>query len=62
MTVDELLKVLKKANFCEVKGRGKGSHKMFKHEDGRITFIPTAKKDIHPKTLNSILKIVELGK
>ena len=56
MEIRELLKLLKENGFEELKGRGKGSHKIFKHPDGRQTTVPTSKKTLRVGTLNQILK------
>lgn len=51
----ELIKILKKDGWYEV--RQKGSHKQFKHpiKKGLVT-VPYHNKELDPKTLNSILK------
>ena len=51
----EIIKILGIFGFYEI--RQKGSHKQFKHNDGRTTTIPFHKgKDISPILLKQILK------
>lgn len=51
---DKIIKILLLLGFVEV--RQKGSHKQFKHFDGRMTTVPFHKgKDISPLLLRQIL-------
>ncbi|RUM41542.1 MAG: hypothetical protein DSY34_03650 [Desulfurobacterium sp.] len=50
---DEIIKILKKLGFAEI--RQKGSHKHFKHEDGRFTTVPYHKgRDVSPLLVRKI--------
>jgi len=40
---------------------GKGSHKVFKHEDGRRTVLPVHSRAVSIGTLRAILKQVDLS-
>jgi predicted RNA binding protein YcfA (HicA-like mRNA interferase family) len=55
----ELIRILTKMGFYEV--RQKGSHKIFKHPDGRITTVPFHKEqDISPLILKQIAKDIDM--
>jgi predicted RNA binding protein YcfA (HicA-like mRNA interferase family) len=55
----ELVKILLKLGFIEV--RQVGSHKQFKHLDGRFTTVPFHKgQDISPILLKKILKDIKI--
>ena len=55
----EIIKILNIFGFIEI--RQKGSHKQFKHIDGRTTTIPFHKvRDISPILLRQILKDIEI--
>ncbi len=55
----DVVRVLENLGFVEV--RQKGSHKQFRHADGRGTTIPFHKgRDIAPRLLRQIAKDVEL--
>jgi len=55
----DVVRVLENLGFVEV--RQKGSHKQFRHADGRGTTIPFHKgRDISPRLLRQIAKDVEL--
>ncbi len=55
----EVISILKRLGFQEV--RQKGSHKQFRHPDGRGTTIPThAGRDISPILLRQIAKDIEV--
>lgn len=55
----ELIRVLQSLGFIEI--RQKGSHKQFRHTDGRTTTVPFHKgKDISPILLKQILKEINL--
>jgi predicted RNA binding protein YcfA (HicA-like mRNA interferase family) len=57
---DEVIKALKKLGFQEI--RQKGSHKQFKHPDGRFTTVPYHKgRDISPILLKKILNDIEIS-
>ncbi len=56
---DKIIKILMLLGFREA--RQKGSHKQFKHIDGRLTTIPYHKsKDISPLLLKQILKNINV--
>jgi len=56
----KLLRFLKKEEFCEV--RQKGSHKFFRHQDGRTTVVPYhPKEEIRPGLLRKILHDIEIS-
>lgn len=55
----EVVRILENLGFLEV--RQKGSHKQFRHEDGRATTVPFHKgRDISPKLLRQIASDIEL--
>jgi predicted RNA binding protein YcfA (HicA-like mRNA interferase family) len=55
----EVISVLKKFGFSEV--RQKGSHKQFRHPDGRGTTVPVHKgRDISPSLLRKIAQDIGL--
>lgn len=55
----EVMRILKDLGFVEV--RQKGSHKQFRHEDGRGTTVPFHKgRDISPRLLRQIAIDIEL--
>ena len=55
----EVVKILKSLGFQEVRQRG--SHKQFRHTDGRITTVPFHKgRDISPILLRQIAKDINL--
>ena len=57
----ELCKILKKLGFDEIRQRG--SHKYFKHHDGRATVVPMhSNRDIGRGLLRKILNEVELSR
>ena len=57
----ELCKVLKKLGFEEI--RQKGSHKYFKHPDGRATVVPMhGNRDIGRGLLRKILNEIQLSR
>lgn len=53
-----LIKFLKHSGFTEI--RQVGSHKFFKHVDGRTTVIPFHRNDIGRGLLRSILRDIKL--
>lgn len=55
----EVVRILNNLGFIEV--RQKGSHKQFRHEDGRATTVPFHKgRDISPRLLRQIAKDIDL--
>jgi len=55
----EVVRILNNLGFVEV--RQKGSHKQFRHEDGRATTVPFHKgRDISPRLLQQIAKDIDL--
>ncbi|MEN9521592.1 MAG: hypothetical protein RLZZ381_4180 [Cyanobacteriota bacterium] len=55
----EVVRILNNLGFIEV--RQKGSHKQFRHQDGRGTTIPFHKgRDISPRLLRQIAKDIDL--
>ncbi|MBW4690770.1 MAG: type II toxin-antitoxin system HicA family toxin [Lyngbya sp. HA4199-MV5] len=55
----EVVRILEKLGFLEV--RQKGSHKQFRHEDGRATTVPFHKgRDLSPRLLRQIVSDIEL--
>ena len=55
----EVISILEKLGFIEI--RQKGSHKQFKHSDGRITTVPFHQgKDISPVLLKQIAKDISM--
>jgi len=55
----EVVRILENLGFAEV--RQKGSHKQFRHEDGRRTTIPFHKgRDISPSLLRKIASDIQL--
>lgn len=55
----DVVRILEKLGFIEV--RQKGSHKQFRHEDGRSTTVPFHKgRDISPRLLRQIASDINL--
>jgi predicted RNA binding protein YcfA (HicA-like mRNA interferase family) len=54
----EVVAILERMGFVEV--RQKGSHKQFRHSDGRGTTVPFHSKDISPILLRQIAKDIHL--
>jgi predicted RNA binding protein YcfA (HicA-like mRNA interferase family) len=55
----EVVRILENLGFVEV--RQKGSHKQFRHQDGRGTTVPFHKgRDISPRLLRQIASDIEL--
>lgn len=55
----EVLRVLSQLGFVEVRQRG--SHKQFRHSDGRVTTVPVhAGRDISPNLLRKIIEDIRL--
>jgi predicted RNA binding protein YcfA (HicA-like mRNA interferase family) len=56
----EVITILEKLGFIEV--RQKGSHKQFKHSDGRFTTVPFHQgRDISPILLKQIIKDIKIS-
>ncbi|MBL7014073.1 MAG: type II toxin-antitoxin system HicA family toxin [Candidatus Marinimicrobia bacterium] len=56
----KVIKILKSIGFEEI--RQKGSHKQFRHKDGRITTVPFHKgRDISPILLRKITKDINMS-
>ncbi len=53
-SANEIIHQLKRAGFIEV--RQNGSHKVFRHEDGRQTYVSVHTKDVPKGTFSKILK------
>jgi len=54
----DMVKVLEKLGFEEI--RQKGSHRSFKHKDGRMTVVPFHGEDLGRGLIRKILKDIEL--
>jgi predicted RNA binding protein YcfA (HicA-like mRNA interferase family) len=55
----QVIRILNNLEFLEV--RQKGSHKQFRHQDGRATTVPFHKgRDISPRLLRQIAKDINL--
>ena len=55
----EVVRVLKNLSFVEVRQRG--SHKQFRHDDGRATTVPFHKgQDISPRLLRQIASDIKM--
>ena len=55
----ETIAILKKLGFLEVRQRG--SHKQFRHPDGRATTVPVhSGRDISPILLKQIIKDIDI--
>ena len=55
----EVVRILENLGFAEV--RQKGSHRQFRHEDGRATTVPFHKgRDISPRLLRQIASDITL--
>jgi predicted RNA binding protein YcfA (HicA-like mRNA interferase family) len=55
----EVVSLLERLGFRQI--RQKGSHKQFRHPDGRCTTVPFHSRDISPILLRKIAKDVELN-
>jgi len=53
-----MVKILQKLGFDEV--RQKGSHKSFRHKDGRTTLVPFHGEDLGRGLIRKILKDIEI--
>ena len=56
----DMVKLLNTIGFVEV--RQKGSHKTFKHNDGRTTVIPFHGEDLGRGLIRKILRDIEISK
>jgi predicted RNA binding protein YcfA (HicA-like mRNA interferase family) len=54
----EVVRILERLGFVEVRQRG--SHKQFRHADGRATTVPFHGRDISPLLLRQICKDIGL--
>ncbi|HEX9407665.1 MAG TPA: type II toxin-antitoxin system HicA family toxin [Thermoanaerobaculia bacterium] len=55
----ELVSILERLGFVEIRQRG--SHKQFRHPDGRVTTVPFhSGRDISPSLLRKILEDIRL--
>lgn len=54
-----MVKLLHKLGFSEI--RQKGSHKSFRHDDGRTTVIPFHDEDLGRGLIREILKDIEIS-
>ncbi len=55
----EMEKILNNLNFKEL--RQKGSHKTFKHKDGRVTVLPFHGEDLGRGLIRKILRDIEIS-
>ena len=61
LSAQELIRILKKMGFEEIRQRG--SHKYFKHPDGRATVVPMhSGRDIGKGLLKSILNEIDISR
>ncbi len=61
LSAKELIKILLKIGFKEIRQRG--SHKYFKHPDGRTTVVPVhSGRDVGRGLLRRIIKEIELSR
>ncbi|WNZ25213.1 type II toxin-antitoxin system HicA family toxin [Leptolyngbya sp. NK1-12] len=59
LKLQEVVRILENLGFVEVRQRG--SHKQFRHADGRATTVPFHKgRDISPRLLRQIASDIEL--
>jgi predicted RNA binding protein YcfA (HicA-like mRNA interferase family) len=59
LTAKEVIAILEKLGFSEVRQRG--SHKQYRHADGRCTTVPIHRgRDISPILVRQIAKDIEL--
>lgn len=54
----DMVKILEKLGFKEI--RQKGSHKSFRHDDGRTTVVPFHGEDLGRGLIRKILRDIEL--
>ena len=58
----KMIRALSRLGFDIYSKRGRGSHIMMTHRDGRKTIVPTHSKDIPTGTLLAILKDIKISK
>ena len=61
-TSRKLDRFLRQQGFEEVPGRGKGSHIVYRHPDGRGTSVPNHPGDIGPRLIARILRDARLSR
>ena len=59
VSTKQLIKILKDLDFVET--RQKGSHKFFKHTDGRVTSVPFHTGDLGKGLLRKILNQIKIS-
>ncbi len=59
VSAKQLIKILENSGFAE--SRQKGSHKFFKHEDGRVTSVPFHSGDLGKGLLRKILNQIKIS-
>ena len=59
VSAKQLIKILKGLGFIET--RQKGSHKFFKHQDGRVTSVPFHSGDLGKGLLRKILNQIKIS-
>ena len=59
VSAKQLIKILKDLEFFET--RQKGSHKFFKHADGRVTSVPFHTEDLGKGLLRKILNQIKIS-
>ncbi len=59
VTAKQLIKILEKLDFAETRQRG--SHKFFKHADGRVTSVPFHTGDLGKGLLRKILNQIKIS-
>ena len=59
VSAKQLIKILDSLGFVET--RQKGSHKFFKHQDGRVTSVPFHAGDLGKGLLRKILNQIEIS-
>lgn len=61
LSAEELIRILKKMGFKEIRQRG--SHRYFKHPDGRATVVPMHPgRDIGRGLLRNIIREIEISR
>ena len=61
-TSRKLDRFLRQQGFGEVPGRGKGSHILYQHPDGRSTSVPNHPGDLGPRIIAKILRDARLSR
>ena len=59
ITSNEMCKLLEKLNFKAI--RQKGSHKFYRHDDGRTTVVPMHAGDLDRTLIRKILKDTDIA-